>query len=328
MTKTLRPVVDPTLPPDVRALLLNAPAGLAPASGPAPLVPPRGGRTGSDVMATLSVATLCGFVPVLAAPYLLGLKGLVAGVIAQAGLVFAWQSGGFTRFLIVGTVLQLVCWVLLFVSGGGEDEHVEAAREYHGRYYLEDDFGSGKKLQRWLSVSPQKLMERTQTAIAAVLESEVDSAGLLDDTANAVVLPQQEWEIAQALVELTRIWRQLNEIVTEESSARVLATVKPQREALKTSAAALTRRVEALERYADRTRAADVAYREWRTLRELEELNDDTLDMLARTVRDELAAAEIDALADRSGLEPLRDSLREAREAAQVLAEPVEGARA
>ncbi|WP_067491301.1 hypothetical protein [Actinomadura hibisca] len=329
MANTLRPVVDPALPPDDRLLLLEAADSLRPAGDEPPAPPSWGGRTRLDVLMTMLIATVCGFFPLAVGPFLQGAAGLAVGAAAQLGLVAAWWSGGFTLFLITGTVLQLISWGALLVFVGGEGEHAELARKHHGRYYLEADFASGKKVNRWFGLSPRKLMERTQTAIATVLDSEVNSAGLLDDTANAVALPQQEWEIAQALAELSRVRRQLVDIVrAEQTSVQVQRAMEPQRQALKTSADALARRVEALERYADRTRAADAAYREWRTLQELEELSDDTLDVLSRTARDELAVAEIDGLAGRSGLEPLRDSLREAREAAQVLAPPVEEVRA
>lgn len=322
MGDTLRPVVDPALPEEDRARLLASPAGLTAASEPPPAVPPWGGRTRGDALLAVPVATLCGFVPVVAGRVLLGRRGLVAGAAVQAGLGAAWWGGGLPLFLAAGTVLQLVSWAALFAFEGGEDEGTELARAHHGRYYLDADFGTAS-LRPWFGVSLRRLMERAQTAVATVLESEVNTAGLLDDAANAVVLTQQEWEIAQALAELTRIGRQVDRAAAGgESSARIREMLEPQRQALKASAQALIRRVEALERYAERARAADAAYREWRTVRELEELGADTREMLARTVRDELAVAEIDGLADRSGLAPLRDSLEEARQAARVLAEP------
>ncbi|MEV5569021.1 hypothetical protein AB0L06_03155 [Spirillospora sp. NPDC052269] len=76
---------------------------------------------------------------------------------------------------------------------------------------------------------------------------------------------------------------------------------------------------------AGRTRVTDTAYREWQALQELADLDDDALEVLARSVRDELAVREIDGLADQTGLATLRTSLREARQAANVLAEQTGG---
>ncbi|MFD0687573.1 hypothetical protein [Actinomadura fibrosa] len=317
----MRPVVDPALSPDEQARLLASPAGLSAASAAPPPAPRWGGRTPGDALLAIPVATLCGFLPAVAGWFLLGRKGLIVGAVLQAGFVAAFW-GGLWLVLVAGTALQLVSWVVLCAFGGGEDDGTELARVHHGRYYLEADFATGN-LRPWFGVSLRELMARAQEAVATVLESEVNTAGLLDEIANSVTLPQHEWEIGQALAELTRIGRQVQKAAAEGGgSARVREVLEPQRQALRVSAEAVTRRVEALERYAERTRGADAAYREWRTLQELEELSADTREVLARTVRDELAVAEIDGLADRAGLLPLRDSLEEARRAARVLAEP------
>ncbi|WP_018657526.1 hypothetical protein [Actinomadura flavalba] len=314
----LRPVIDPDVPASERALLSAEPARLAPATAPAPAPSSWGGRTLGDVLAALPMATIGGFLPVAVGPLLQGGRGLAVGAAAQAGLIAAWWFSGIGTMFAAATALQLLLLAVLVGVATGEDEHAALARRHHGRYLVPDDFADGS-LTSWFGVSLQRLMKRTQRAVADVLESDVNAAGLLDDTANAVALPRQEWEIAQALAELTRLAREVARVSDGATGERVREAVAPQRAALTTAASALAERVEALERYASRTRAADTAYREWRTLQELAELGDETRDVLARTVRDELAVAEIDGLADRSGLAPLRDTLAEARRAADVL---------
>ncbi|MFC4906134.1 hypothetical protein [Actinomadura gamaensis] len=326
--KTLRPVIDPELPPDVREALLSSPASLRPASAEAPPPPRAGGLTSEDAVRAVPVAAVCGFLPVVAAPVLLrtALRPAFAwtvGAAAQLALAAAWWSSGFWTFLLAGTGLQVLCYPAILYFAGREDEPAELARVHHGRYYLDGDFANSG-MRNWFGLSLRRLMERTQVAVAVVLESDVHTADLLDDAAHTVTLPRQEWEIAQTLAELTRIGRQLKAAVsTGGAGPRLLDAVRPQQEALKESVAALTRRVEALERYADQIRAADGAYREWRALQALAEIDTDTREVLARTVRDELAVDEIGDLEDQSGLAALRESLRKAREAGSLLTEQV-----
>ncbi|GII57473.1 hypothetical protein Pth03_58620 [Planotetraspora thailandica] len=322
MGATLRPVVDPSLPHADRGMLESAVGELTPAGAPPPAAPRWGGRTRGDAVAAVQLATLCGFLPVVGASFLLGRVGLALGAIAQAGLLSVWWWGGLGYFLLAGTVLQAASWVLIFILGCGEDEKAELARRHHGRYYVDADFGTSR-LRPFVGVSLLAQMQRAQASITTVVESEVNAAGLLDDTANAVTLPQQEWEIAQALAELTRVATQVQMTLGDgKPSPQVTEVLEPQRQALKTSADALVLRVNALERYAQYAQSADEAYREWRRVQELEELTDDTRDILARTVRDELAVAEIDELAERSGLLQLRRTVGEARQAGQGLALP------
>ncbi|MBW8482384.1 hypothetical protein [Actinomadura parmotrematis] len=120
----------------------------------------------------------------------------------QAGLAAAWWWQGLGCFWLAGTALQLLAWCV-FLALAGEGEGVAAARSHHGRYFLFSDFAPADQ-RPWFGVSLRELMARAQAAVRAVLESEVNAAGLLDDTANAVLLPRQEWEIAQALADLTR----------------------------------------------------------------------------------------------------------------------------
>ncbi len=69
----------------------------------------------------------------------------------------------------------------------------------------------------------------------------------------------------------------------------------------------------ALERYAERTRAADTAYREWQAFEEIQEIRTDLRELLARTVQDDLAVAEIDELSSRTPLAELGGASRTRR---------------
>jgi hypothetical protein len=254
--------------------------------------------------------------------------GAVAGSVAQAGVLASLWWGGLSAFLLAGTGLQVVSWFVVFGVGCGMDEVQQLARRHHGHYYLADDFGTST-LRPLVGCSLRRQMTRAQVAVTTVLESEVNKAGLLDEVANAVTLPTQEWEIAQALAELTRLARQVRSVAGESTaSPRVLEVLEPQKQALRLAAEALEQRVTALEGYAEHTRVADIAYRDWQAVQELEELGDDMRELLARTVRDELAVAEIEGLADRARLQELQRSLGEARQAGLVLAQPGDSASA
>ncbi|MCP2339865.1 hypothetical protein [Actinomadura rupiterrae] len=343
-------MVDPDLPRDVREALLSRPGSLTSAYGEPPPAPPAGGLTGENAIKSLQAATVCGFLPVIAAPALLGrAAGLAVGAAAQAGLAAVWWSSGFWMFVLAGTALQLLSFAVLLFFSRTKDERAELAHVHHGRYYVEDDFATGRMRDWFGNASPSRLMRRTRKAVSAVLGSDVQRAGLLADGADEDGLRRQEWEIAESLAALSRIGRQLQATVPAGRSGGALHdAVKPQRKALRESMAALRQRVEDLERYADRVRGADAAYRAWQAQQDVPGIDAGTRALLARLVENEppvdgiddrpnraadraddlpdqaddlpdRAVNRPDDLADRPGLGALRDALREAYEAGPPL---------
>ncbi|MET9726380.1 hypothetical protein [Streptomyces zaomyceticus] len=311
----LRPVVDPDLEDAERALLEKSADGLFPATLPLPEEPGLGGRTKADIWTALGASAVCALLPVTILWALIGVwPGLAVGLAAQAGLIWVGVQFGFEAFILTVVGVHLLAWLLIVVLGCGTDERQRVARLRHGRYYLAEDFGDDS-LRELLGHSPLRRMERAQAAVTAVLQSQVDRDGLLDDIANDVTLPAQQYEIAQRLAELTRLARKVRTAAGDASGSRVEEVLRTQRQALRLSSSALEERVEALERYAENTRAADAAYREWEAVRELEQLGEDMHELVVNTVRDELAVAEIEGLADRSRLQDLHRMLDEAREA-------------
>ncbi|RFU38624.1 hypothetical protein DZF91_26720, partial [Actinomadura logoneensis] len=185
-----------------------------------------------------------------------------------------------------------------------EPAAVRAAREHHGRYLLPADFDR----------PAARLLVRAQRAVDAVLGSRAHREGLLDSIDNATELPRQEWAVAVALAEHTRLRRERRAQQPDRLSAPVRALLEPQRRALDLSVRSVTERVEALESYARSARAADEAYHEWRVLRDLPEQNARYRDLLAGTVRDALAVEVVGRLdADaRRAEEVLRDRVASA----------------
>ncbi|GLZ11170.1 hypothetical protein Acsp04_14050 [Actinomadura sp. NBRC 104425] len=161
------------------------------------------------------------------------------------------------------------------------------------------------------------LLARVQAAVDTVRDSEVNREGLLDALDNAVTLPRQEWEIAQVLARQSRLRGEQREISESAGLPEVEAALRPLREKLEASVAAVTRRVEALERYAERTRAADEALRAHRHLETLAAKAHEYDELLAGTVRDDLAIPAIERLTEHSEalVRTLRSRLAEAAEA-------------
>ncbi|WP_460366308.1 hypothetical protein [Actinocorallia lasiicapitis] len=164
----------------------------------------------------------------------------------------------------------------------------------------------------------QALLARVQKAADTVRSSAVVAEGLLEGIDPAVELPRQEWEIAQILARQSKLRRDAAALALAPEVAEAL---QPQQDKLALSVAAVTRRVEALERYAERTREADTAYRACRQLEDLAAHAHEYDDLLADSVREDLAIPVIDRLTAQSDelLSTLRDRIADASEAAAVL---------
>lgn len=189
---------------------------------------------------------------------------------------------------------------------GPEVKAARAARYYHRRYVLPSD----------LDREGQQLVVRARAAVRTVLESEVNRHGMLDTIANQIVFPQQIWEIAWMAHQQTVLRAEQRSVSRSEMTAVLAAVVGPQREAIERSAAEIGRRVELLEQYAQRVRAADSALVAQRMMAR----NDRYRDLLAQT-HDRQGIQE---LADEAGrmATQLESSVHAAVEAGQALALP------
>lgn len=174
------------------------------------------------------------------------------------------------------------------------------------RYLLPEDFDA----------EAAALLVRVQRAVEQVRGAQVVREGVLEGLDPEVELPRQEWEIAQVLARHSRLRRDA-EAVRQASELAELQ--RAHREKLQISVAAVTRRVEALERYARSAMEADAAYRACRALEDLADRDREYDELLADTVRDELAVPAIERLTEQSDelLASLRHRLGEAVEAAR-----------
>lgn len=176
------------------------------------------------------------------------------------------------------------------------------------RYLVPEDFDA----------EAAALLVRVQRAVEQVCGAQVVREGVLEGLDAEVELPRQEWEIAQVLARHSRLRRDA-ETLRSAASTELAELQAAQREKLQISVRAVTRRVEALERYARSTLEADAAHRACRLLEEMADHDREYDELLAATVRDELAVPAIERLAAQSDelLASLRHRLDEAAEAAR-----------
>ncbi|WP_338741576.1 hypothetical protein [Actinomadura luteofluorescens] len=182
------------------------------------------------------------------------------------------------------------------------------------RYLVPEDFDDDGRA----------LLARVQAAVDAVRDSQVNREGLLDAVDNAVTLPRQEWEIAQVLAKQSRLRADHADMAGTETIPEVQAALRPLRDKLDTSVEAVTRRIEALERYAERARSADEVLRAQRHLESIAEKAHEYDELLADTVRDDLALPAIERLTEQGDelLRTLRERLAKAAEAGGELPPP------
>ncbi|MEO3782335.1 hypothetical protein ABGB12_03330 [Actinocorallia sp. B10E7] len=307
------PVLDPELPASVKRKMYFVPGALYPAGG----LPRRrlfGGRKPVDVLFCLWTAPLLTFLPALVVPFI-GVVGemyprrtVASGWAMQAAIVggFTWFAD-WTLFLLMMVVQPVVFLVLLHRCGEGPVGRL--ARRHYGRYVRVQD----------LDGPSEALLERARAAVRTVSRSRVNREGLLDDIRNTVTLPRQLWEAAHTLREVSVLAAHHRD--ADLSDAEIRRLLAPQLQVLDLATRSALTRIEALERYAAQVRAADRALEQWEILRRVATHSDAYQELLARTVRDELAAVEIADLTEQARIieHALRASVADARRAGLAL---------
>lgn len=181
-----------------------------------------------------------------------------------------------------------------------------------------------------LDASSQPLLGRAQQAIHTILGSRVRAAGMLEQSVDEGTLRRHEWEVACALCDIKRLRSRSSRNVPDKPAGPLTAEVlNAHQHYIALAQGATAARVGALERYASQITAADNADRDWREAVKQSELNDQYLDLVARTARDEHAISELDNLTGQvaAAAQARQDRLREADLAAEVLALPSAQAR-
>jgi len=250
----MEPVFAPDVPVGVRRLYERRPELFVPASAPRPKR-----QTSWSVAPGNTFGTLLVWLAVCVGGWILALI-ILAGVLPTA--IAAWSAAALAGVAVVATGGVLV-------KSGLEDRGHKAVRLQHGKYLLPADFDEDSA----------RLLGRAQRAVKTVLGATVTQRGLLDEVKNELVLPEQLWDIAQVLREQTALRARQHEVARGMATAELEAVLGPQRRALALSVEAIKRKVDLLDRYADRVRSADAALRAEAALED----GDRYIELLART---------------------------------------------
>jgi hypothetical protein len=290
----MEPVFAPGVPVGVRRLYEHRPELFVAADAPRPKR-----QTSWSVAPGNTFGTLLVWIAVCVGGWILALIIMAAtlptevaawGAVALAG-VAALATGG------------------ILVKSAVEDRGHKAVRLQHGKYLLPEDFDE----------PAARLLGRAQRAVKTVLEATVTRRGLLDDVQNELVLPEQLWDIAQVLREQTVLRARQQDVARGMATAELDAVLGPQRRALALSVDAIKRKVDLLDRYADRVRSADAALRAEAALDD----GDRYIELLARTepVGD---TSVVQGFTDEAGAlkDTLTRSINAARDAGRTLALP------
>ncbi len=234
------------------------------------------------------------------------------GPIAFCCCVLGWLASGFGRWWLVGLLASAVATVVV--------QHKVTSGELK-RY--RDQFVE----PRCLDAESRQVLWRAQRAIDTVLGSAVYADSSLSHIAGEAELRQHEWEIATQLREITKL-RNVHASNTAKNApgASTTRVLDSHLLALRVAQEATTTRVTELERYAEQVRAVDAAQQDWKNAQRLSALNDEYLQLVARTAADEHAIHEIAGHREEAAAaeKVFHDSFHQATLAAEALAFPVQ----
>ena len=254
VTMALEPVFAPDVPVEVRRLYERNPELFVPAGRPRPKR-----ETSWSIEPGATFGSLLVWLAICVGGWILG---LIIFAITLPTAVAAWSA-------LALAVVAVVLTGGVAVSSAVENRGHKAARLQYGKYLLPEDFDE----------EAGRVLGRAQRAVRTVLKATVTQRGLLDEMQNELVLPEQLWDIGQVLHEQSVLRARQREIARGMATAELEAVLGPQRQALRRSAEAINRKVELLERYADRVRSADAALRAEAALED----GDRYIELLART---------------------------------------------
>ena len=168
------------------------------------------------------------------------------------------------------------------------------------------------------------LLIRAQTAIGSALDSVTDDTVESPDIVTELTLRRHEWQIATALRDITDLRAEHEFNAAASAGPMTDSVLAPQQRALQLAQEAIESTVTALERYAAEVIAARSAFQDWQDALRISNLNDDYLELVARTAAGEHAVIEIGGLTDQAAAaaQAVRESMRQVSLAAAALALP------
>ncbi|MEW1845947.1 hypothetical protein AB0392_49035 [Nonomuraea angiospora] len=276
-----RLVIDPTLHPEISVELRSSPHIL------------RLARSGVRVDTTKNPALL---------------------FVIPALLMVIAVATGTPALLVPGVGLGLIVlfrWMALDGTYRSTRRRIRAAQVHANRFILPED----------LDYPCQRLLRRAQNAVEAIMASRVHRDGLIDTIDNRVSLPEEVWQIAQRLRKLSAMHAEHGKIVPRELPPGMEDAFKPYTTALDAAWTSLSHRVRHLEKYAKQVVKADKVYHAHRRLEALAAKTPEYQQLIADTVRDEMAHERIRELADQAAhvRKLFEESIAQARLAAGEL---------
>lgn len=216
--------------------------------------------------------------------------------------------------LVPGVGLGLIVlfrWMALDGTYRSTRRRIRAAQVHANRFILPED----------LDYPCQRLLRRAQNAVEAIMASRVHRDGLIDTIDNRVSLPEEVWQIAQRLRKLSAMHAEHGKIVPRELPPGMEDAFKPYTTALDAAWTSLSHRVRHLEKYAKQVVKADKVYHAHRRLEALAAKTPEYQQLIADTVRDEMAHERIRELADQAAhvRKLFEESIAQARLAAGEL---------
>jgi hypothetical protein len=276
-----RLVIDPTLHPEISVELRSSPHIL------------RLARSGVRVDTTKNPALL---------------------FVIPAFLMVIAVATGLEELLVPGVGIGLIVlfrWMALDGTYRSTRRRIRAAQVHANRFILPED----------LDYPCQMLLRRAQNAVEAIMASRVHRDGLIDTIDNRVSLPEEVWQIAQRLRKLSAMHAEHGKIVPRELPPGMEDAFKPYTTALDAAWTSLSHRVRHLEKYAKQVIKADKVYHAHWRLEALAAKTPEYQQLIADTVRDELAHERIRELADQAAhvRKLFEESIAQARLAAGEL---------
>ncbi|WP_431910932.1 hypothetical protein [Nonomuraea jabiensis] len=276
-----RLVIDPTLHPEISVELRSSPHIL------------RMARSGVRVDTTKNPALL---------------------FVIPAFLMVLAVATGVEELLVPGVGIGLIVlfrWIALDGTYRSTRRRIRAAQVHANRFILPED----------LDYPCQRLLRRAQNAVEAIMASRVHRDGLIDTIDNRVSLPEEVWQIAQRLRKLSAMHAEHGKIVPRDLPPGMEDAFKPYTTALDAAWTSLSHRVRHLEKYAKQVVKADKVYHAHRRLEALAAKTPEYQQLIADTVRDELAHERIRELADQAAhvRKLFEESIAQARLAAGEL---------
>jgi hypothetical protein len=274
------------------------------------------------------------------------ITGLFA--LAAVGLIVAAILGVHVILLAIGTpivTLAAAGWTISL-----QEKHEDKLRVEHQRKQqleLQKSYERERE-RRSLNQDCLELLQRAEGAVSTIMNSDARARNLLHTHVDEELLSDNIRNIeivGRKITDLRARHRSITAMVATDPNARqpmyrrateadradqtgpmTAAVLGPQRRAIETALRSAKSRVENLERYAASVKAVDATYRDWTGAQHAEGLNEDVRDLLANTVKDELAAEELRTLTERTAQakEAFQESVREASLAAETLALPDE----